>query len=64
MNTAYLKSIAKALVPLVIGTLVTIIQAVSAGTFNRGTVLAAVATLLTSASVYLVPNAPTPKVRR
>lgn len=52
-----LKPYAKALVPLVIGFLVTVLQAVGAGKADRVTLLAAVSTLLTSASVYFVPNA-------
>jgi len=52
-----LKPYAKAIVPLVIGFLVTVLQAIGAGKADRTTLLAAVSTLLTSASVYFVPNA-------
>jgi len=53
-----LKPYAKAVVPLVIGFVVTILQAVGADEVNRATVAAALVTLLTSASVYAVPNRP------
>lgn len=58
--SANLRSVAKAIVPLVIGFLVTILQAVNAGTVDKATVISALVTLLTSLSVWAVPNTPRP----
>jgi hypothetical protein len=55
-----LKPYAKAIVPLVIGFVVTILQAFAAEGVNRATVVSALVTLLTSVSVYLTPNTPKP----
>lgn len=57
-----IKPYAKAVVPLVIGFIVSILQAVAkGGVVNWPVVAAALATLLTSASVYMVPNRPVTK---
>jgi hypothetical protein len=57
-----LKPYAKSVVPLVIGFVVSILQAIAkGGVVNWPTLAAALATLLTSASVYMVPNRPATK---